>query len=319
MAFDLLSLRDAVARHGRVARVMVLNVKGSAPREAGTSMLVWADGQSGTIGGGALEYQAVTAARPMLAGDGDWQRSETALPLGPALGQCCGGAVTLLSEIYGAGELAELDGLAQGERFVRPMAPGRPDTAQVPLPLTRAKGPVQVAAGWLSEPVARTRQDVWIWGAGHVGRALAGVLSTGDYAITLVDTAADRFPATLPDAVTPLVAADPEAAVRFAPAAARHYIMTHSHRLDLALCHALLNHGFAAAGLIGSATKWARFRNRLSALGHGQPEISRIECPIGLPDLGRSPHAIAVGIAARLLNTTEAATSVTRLHKDLAS
>jgi xanthine dehydrogenase accessory factor len=319
MAFDLLSLRDAVARHGRVARVMVLTVKGSAPREAGTSMLVWADGQSGTIGGGALEYQAVTAARAMLGRDGDWQRSETAVPLGPALGQCCGGAVTLLSEVYGAAELTDLEPLSGEGRFARPLGPGRPDAGQMPLPLTRAKGPVRVAAGWISEDIARARPAVWIWGAGHVGRALAGVLATGDYAVTLVDTAADRFPGNLPDGITPLIAADPETAVRFAPAEARHYVMTHSHRLDLDLCHALLKHGFAAAGLIGSATKWARFRNRLGALGHAPTEIARIDCPIGLPELGRSPHAIAVGIAARLLNTSEAATSVTRLHKDLAS
>ena len=74
-----------------------------------------------------------------------------------------------------------------------------------------------------------------------------------------------------------------------------------SHGIDLDLCNALLNHGFAYAGLIGSKTKWARFQARLTDLGHHAAEISRITCPIGDPSLGKEPQAIAVGIAHALL------------------
>jgi xanthine dehydrogenase accessory factor len=78
-------------------------------------------------------------------------------------------------------------------------------------------------------------------------------------------------------------------------------VLTFSHTLDLALCHALLGHGFRRLGLIGSATKWARFRSRLAALGHGAGAIGRIDCPIGDPALGKHPQAIAIGVAAAFL------------------
>lgn len=142
---------------------------------------------------------------------------------------------------------------------------------------------------------------LWIWGAGHVGRAIAATMAPfGDRPITLIDTAANRMPTDLPDGITPLVAADMPRAVRHAPADAAHLILTYSHDIDLQLCDALLRHGFGFAGLIGSATKWARFRSRLSALGHGPAQISSITCPIGDPSLGKHPQAIALGVAAAL-------------------
>ena len=79
--------------------------------------------------------------------------------------------------------------------------------------------------------------------------------------------------------------------------------MTFSHDLDFALCDALLRHGFGQAGLIGSNTKWARFRKRLEALGHEKQAISQIICPIGTPSFGKDPQAIAVSVAAALLST----------------
>jgi xanthine dehydrogenase accessory factor len=120
-------------------------------------------------------------------------------------------------------------------------------------------------------------------------------------AITWVDIAADRFPETVPPNVTLLIASDPAQAVAQAPRDAEHLIVTFSHALDLDLCHRLLVHGFAACGLIGSATKWARFRSRLAALGHTATAIARIDCPIGDPALGKHPQAIAVGVATAFL------------------
>ena len=111
---------------------------------------------------------------------------------------------------------------------------------------------------------------------------------------------------TLPEGVTQLVAADPPRAVPHAPADAHHLVLTYSHEIDLALCHALLSHGFASAGLIGSTTKWARFRKRLEQLGHSDASILRIACPIGDPTLGKAPQAIAIGVTALLLRATKA-------------
>ena len=232
----------------KAIRITVTKTAGSVPREAGTQMLVWADRIDGTIGGGTLEWQAMTEARKMLR---DGRKTHSArIPLGPALGQCCGGAVTLLWE----------------------------------------------EAETMNLPNAR---PLWIYGAGHVGAALVHVIhALPDFNITWIDTHLDRFPKT---AVTTFVAADPALAVKHAPIDADHLILTYSHEMDLALCHAVLQQPFHSAGLIGSATKWARFKTRLAALGHRPSQISRIACPIGDPSLGKHPSAIALGVATAMI------------------
>lgn len=297
--FELDALRDAVALHGRVARVVVAAHDGSSPREVGAAMLVWQDGQSGTIGGGALEFEAVMRARGMLAAGGARLDREA---LGPKLGQCCGGAVTVLTEVHEAGSLPTVtDGI------VARAVDGRAMPLAVKRMLARARGEgvmprPALVQGWMVEPVARPEREVWIWGAGHVGRALVGLLSPlPGVAVTWIDVAAERFPQALPEGVTARIAANPATLVDGAPVGAEHVIVTFSHALDLELCHRLLGHGFAACGLIGSATKWARFRSRLAALGHGSGSIGRIDCPIGDPSLGKHPQAIAVGVAMQFL------------------
>jgi xanthine dehydrogenase accessory factor len=212
--------------------------------------------------------------------------------------------VTLLTEVWDAARLET----ASGDVIARPL-PG-PATA-MPLAVrrllngARAKGTAPspgIVAGWMVEPRSTPARSLWIYGAGHVGRALVDVLAPlPDIAITWVDTGPDRFPETIPPKVTQLVAANPAEVVRYAPPDAEHLVMTYSHALDLELCHQLLRHGFRSAGLIGSATKWARFRSRLRQLGHDEARIARITCPIGDPYLGKHPQAIAVGVAAALL------------------
>lgn len=231
--------------------VEVIRTRGSAPRDAGTAMRVTPTETEGTIGGGALEYCAIQEARDLISqGKSEVERS---YPLGPELGQCCGGAVTL--------------SFASARRFADQAAP------------------------------------IWIWGAGHVGRALALALAPLDpWHVTLVDDASDRLPGPVPQGVTPVVAADMPRMAAHAPGDAAHFIMTYSHEIDLALCDALLRRGFRSCGLIGSATKKARFQLRLQALGHANAEIGRITCPIGDPALGKEPQAIAIGVAARLLS-----------------
>ncbi len=271
-------------------------------------MLVWPGGQSGTIGGGALEFQAAEAARALLITGLDTGGHKVArVPLGPALGQCCGGAVTLLTETFDEATLprpvAGVVARATDDRAM-PMAVARlMDQARgqgvMPAP--------QFLQGWFVEPVTEPTRQLWIWGAGHVGRALVAVLAPmPDVGITWVDVAAERYPEAVPDGVIVLPAAAPAALVSRAPSSAEHIVLTYSHALDLDLCHRLLTHGFTRCGLIGSATKWARFRSRLAALGHDKAEIARIECPIGDPGLGKHPQAIAVGVAAAFLRRSGA-------------
>lgn len=294
--FDLAALQAAIAAHGPVARVVIAAHDGSSPREVGASMLVWASGQSGTIGGGALEWEALTRARAMLAVGGVRLDREA---LGPKLGQCCGGAVTVLTEVYAKAPEAEAGVVARG---TGPM----PLAVKRQLASARGEGVMPKAhlvQGWFIEPVARAERQLWVWGAGHVGRAIVAVLAPlPEVAITWVDVGPERFPDPAPDGVAILPVPRPEAAVQLAPKDAEHLVLTYSHALDLELCHRLLLHGFARAGLIGSATKWARFRSRLAALGHRPDAISRIACPIGNPELGKHPQAIAVGVAAVFLS-----------------
>ncbi|MFD1911683.1 xanthine dehydrogenase accessory protein XdhC [Halodurantibacterium flavum] len=300
MSFDLSSLRAAVADHGAVIRVVMAEVAGSTPREVGTAMLVWASGQSGTIGGGALEYEATARARAMLSGGERLRLDRQAL--GPHLGQCCGGSVTLLSELWDRETVEALQGPVIARRVtgtdampfgVRRLLAGARSGTPPPRP-----GLIQ---GWMVEPLSQPDRHLWVWGAGHVGRALVDVLSPlPGIAITWIDTDAARFP-PVPPGVTQRISPTPADLVKGAPATAEHLILTYSHDLDLELCHRLLGHGFGWCGLIGSATKWARFRNRLSGLGHTDAQILCIACPIGDPTLGKHPQAIAVGVAAALL------------------
>ena len=297
MGFDLEALREAVKTHGKVTRVVIAAIKGSSPREVGAAMLVWEKGQSGTIGGGALEFQAAEAARAQTA-----RIRLTHHALGPDMGQCCGGAVSLLSETYDQGALSGLD-----DTIIARSATGQdmPLSVKRLLATARSQGLMpepQLIDGWMVEPVHKPARNLWIWGAGHVGRALVDVLAPlPDLAITWVDTGPERFPDAIPDRVTPVPAAKPAELVRHAPRDAEHLVLTYSHTLDLELCNRLLMHGFGFAGLIGSATKWARFRSRLAALGHPPERISRITCPIGDPGLGKHPQMIAIGVAAQLL------------------
>lgn len=304
MGFDLDGLRDAVAAHGTVARVVIARIEGSSPREVGAAMVIWDGGQSGTIGGGALEYLAAQEARCATT-----DRLSTHA-LGPEMGQCCGGRITLLREVYDAPRVAAL-----GQDVIARSTDGSEMPLAVKRLLTRARAQgmppeAELVQGWMVEPVHRPEIPVWIWGAGHVGRAMVRVMAPlPDLAITWVDTGPARFPADIPASVTALPAARPEMLVPHAPHNAHHLILTYSHALDLELCHALLTHGFARCGLIGSETKWARFRNRLAALGHSIETISRINCPIGDPTLGKHPQAIAISAAGELLKLTERKTS----------
>jgi xanthine dehydrogenase accessory factor len=294
--FDLAGLSAAVVAEGAVARVVIAAVKGSSPRDIGAAMLVWAGGQSGTIGGGALEFQAVQRARLMLAEGGARFDREA---LGPDLGQCCGGVVSLLTEVYRVQDLPE------GPVVARSLE-GAPLPLAVQRVLGEARGQgvmprVQVLQGWLIEPVAPPAREVWIWGAGHVGRALVAVLAPlAGIRITWVDFDVERFP-PCPEAVRILPLPEVARAVPLAGREAAHLIVTYSHALDLQLCDALLRQGFGFCGLIGSASKWRRFRTRLGALGHGAEAVARITCPIGDPGLGKEPQAIAIGVAAALL------------------
>ncbi|MGA9026913.1 MAG: xanthine dehydrogenase accessory protein XdhC [Steroidobacteraceae bacterium] len=318
----LAALCDLLEREPAVVRVVLAQVRGSAPREAGVGMLVGARQVAGTIGGGRLEWEAIGAARGLLdrAAAGEIRR----LVLGAELGQCCGGVVELWMERYSGadrGILAAARRAAQAgaavlvstltprgvERsIVRETGraadanrlPGAPCTLTVPRLERDAAG-----RSVLRERLDQDLPAVWLVGAGHVGQALARILMDLPLRLTWIDPRPGVFPADLPVAVRTLAAADPVQGLAAAPPGGRFLVMSHSHALDYAICRALLHRNdFASLGLIGSASKSARFRARLARDGLGADAIARLVCPIGIDGIGSKwPAAIAVGVAAQLL------------------
>lgn len=245
------------ARREAAVLVTVVSASGSTPREAGCKMVVTADALHGTIGGGHLEFRALEIARMLLADPalGTAGPMIREFPLGPALGQCCGGAASLLFE-----------------------------------------------------PVLPPGLEVVIFGAGHVGRALAHVLGTLPARVLWIDPRPGEFPGAVPGNVEVRVSALPVHEVETLPAGSQLVIMTHSHQLDLDLVDAALHRvDFASVGLIGSMTKRARFVKRLALRGHGPDAIRRLLCPIGIAGAGgKHPAEIAIAVAAQILQIDQA-------------
>jgi xanthine dehydrogenase accessory factor len=157
--------------------------------------------------------------------------------------------------------------------------------------------------GALLETFASQSRPLYLFGAGHVGRALVLALAPLPFELVWIDPRREAFPSATPANVRSVHQPDPAAALADAPAQAFVLVMTHSHRLDLELVHAALDaRRFAYVGLIGSATKRARFARRLRDFGLSVDVVSRLVCPIGLAGIAsKSPAAIAASLAADLL------------------
>jgi xanthine dehydrogenase accessory factor len=331
---DWLQTAERFSQHGTPCVLVTLaEARGSVPREAGAKMVVSADAAVGTIGGGRLEYEALRTARAMLAED-------TIAPqlrrfgLGPALGQCCGGSARVLFELV-AGQpepwqaaLRRLVDAGAPAVLVTALGPGggklvvsaeaaagalgdpRRHAAAVAAALALLEQPDAGArleesadGALLLEPIGAVALHVVLFGAGHVGKALVRVLGGLPCRVTWVDGRAEQFPDAAPANVAIDCTATPQRAVDRAPAGAAFLVMTHSHALDLELCEKILTRDdFAYFGLIGSATKRAKFIRRLEARGIPAEAIARMVCPIGIPSLsGKHPGVIAVAVAAQLL------------------
>jgi len=290
-----------------VALVSVLSTEGSAPRRAGTRMTVTAAGSAGTIGGGALELRATEQARAILAEPpGSWRVQDW--PLGPLLGQCCGGQVRLMIEHVDPGmwdwtrEFAERrpvatyfsDGESPPERF-----PAASVEAGVKPPLPpRAEKP-RAGTIFIEPDDRRRHRPLLMFGAGHIGVAIADRLPRLPFRLAWFDSRANRnFPGVSmqhDDAQVALaLEAEPGAAV---------LIFTHDHGLDYRLTAAALSSQASFVGLIGSATKRARFLSRLKAEGI---DAARLTCPIGIAGIpDKQPDVIAIAVIAQLLTLGE--------------
>ena len=292
-----------IAAGTAVMRCIVLSVKGSAPRDVGAEMLVMPEHQSGTIGGGALEYQAASFARERLASlpETGFMRDTRAFALGPDLGQCCGGYVVVLFEGFGLQSLPALQKIQQE----KPIALCHEINSQALPSSSEEAAPAPLFdkdKALLFMPHQPAKRPLYIYGAGHVGRAL--INTTNELALERiwVDSAPSRFPAHVPDDVRVVTASDMAVIARYAPEGAIHIIVTYSHQFDEAITHALLKAGnFGHIGLIGSQTKKARFDKRFLAAGLPEALIARVQCPVGLPDIkDKAPAHVALSIAGQI-------------------
>jgi xanthine dehydrogenase accessory factor len=282
------------------AMVSVYRVEGSAPREEGARLILTPRGFHGTIGGGALEWRALAEAQKMMKSGRAVSVSRHAL--GPELGQCCGGRVELLTEIFDASALAQIRELAAAEAAGAFKTAGRLEKDHVKRRIAD-----MAEVGSLIESFGETQRPLYLYGAGHVGRALVLALAPLPFAIRWIDPRPDSFPAALPANVTPVETRDPLAELDAAPRDTFLLVMTHSHALDLAIVDkALRDERFPYVGLIGSASKRARFLSRLHQAGIPDTGFAAFKCPIGVAGItSKEPAIIAAATVAELLERDE--------------
>lgn len=224
-------------------------------------MFVSASGLHGTIGGGQLEYMAIDKARVMLWSGDAVDRMD--VPLGPEIGQCCGGRVAL-----------DLTLMTAADRGAALIAEAEKQAAQ---------------------------PHVYILGAGHVGRALAQFFQHLPVKCILTDSRAEELAMVCADVETRL-SAMPEADIRHAPAQSAFIVLTHDHALDFLLTSEALDRKDAAyVGLIGSATKRAKFE-RFHKTHSTQSNSQNLICPIGAShSADKRPEIIATLVVAEVM------------------
>ena len=291
---DLINYLETPGQDSGVIRVVLIRAEGSTPRETGADMMIYQHHFIGTIGGGTLEHEVIATARQLMAEDRKAYRHKRQYPLGPTLGQCCGGFVEVMFEHITS------EDLGHWQSFQNNGAIFHPDNHTLPP---------AIAAGQEDGITLYFEADhtpFYLYGAGHVGRAVMAVTGGLPLSRHWIDTHKDRFPDTIDDSITPIIAAHPAQIAAYAPAGSIHLVMSYSHEMDLDICLAVLKaNNFAHLGLIGSQTKKARFLKALREAGIDKALLSRLICPIGLPQIGgKDPARVALSIAGQLSEWT---------------
>jgi len=290
------------AMRAPAAMVSVLACEGSAPRGPGTRMVVTPDLALGTIGGGALEHRAIQQARAVLDHPpGTWRVQD--YPLGPLLGQCCGGRVRLLVEHVDPAGLGWVTDATTDSRLISTLTDSgieRWISADAAPSDLSARGERPGPGSTLVEVIGKRLRPLLLFGAGHVGQAIARHATGLPFQLGWFDTRPEFAPV---DGVTLAEEAELPAQISEAPDDAALLILTHDHALDYRLTQAALSRPpVAFVGLIGSATKRARFLGRLAKDGLPDTALARLTCPIGLPGIpGKEPDVIAIATLAQLL------------------
>ncbi|MBL4876500.1 MAG: xanthine dehydrogenase accessory protein XdhC [Cohaesibacteraceae bacterium] len=292
--------------------VSVCHSKGSVPRDSGARMLVGQDEAiRGSVGGGALEWEAFRNAKKMLLAGSKSRLEVQSFPLGPSLGQCCGGHVKLSFEKFDTADLEECQKYSQlessgGFATVIPLDAIAIDQRQT-MSLERRGCYSGLQDGKLFEVFAEERKHIAIFGAGHVGKALVFSLACLPVSVTWIDNRKSQFPRQVPLNITKICPSDPVGQVTDLASGTFAIVLTHDHALDYQIVKAsLARSSISWVGLIGSKTKNTRFMRKLKSDGLEQELSDRFQCPVGIPGIsGKIPEIIAASITARLLQKFE--------------
>lgn len=267
MKYVVGSLQAFLAREAYIVWVEVAETLGSTPRETGAFMLVSPTDSHGTIGGGQMEHMAIDHARNLLAS----MTKETRLdiPLGPEIGQCCGGRVALSFRTLDASARDDLDAMLEAR-----------------------------VAGF---------PEVWLFGGGHVGRALADAMVLLPVRTIVVETRSTEL-GLMSSAASQRLTAMPESLVKEIAPGSAVIILTHDHALDFLIAsEALSRTDLAYTGMIGSKTKRATFASWARNEGLDDDALSRLVLPIGGKTVSdKRPAVIAAMTAAEVLVSLEA-------------
>ena len=243
-----------------IIKVKIINVKGSSPNKINDFMLVAPKEIFGTIGGGNLEYLVIEESKLMLKNKS--KRKKLNIPLGPGIGQCCGGYVEIILTLH-----KDTDAAMKDEKVNDSF-----------------------------------KEDLYIFGAGHIGQALIQTIGNLNFTTYLIDSREEYLKMSVNKDVNYLLSKEPWKVVNKLKDNAYYVVLTHSHEYDLKILNEILTKKFTFVGLIGSTTKKNRFFKRLTENGHDKNIIKKIECPIGV-DIGNSkdPNEIAFSIITRLI------------------
>ena len=269
---------DARKYTKEIIKAKLISTEGSVPRNSGTFMLITSKYLFGSIGGGQLEYTIIEKAKKILNENLSEKNLILNIPLGPSIGQCCGGYVQVEITKYSNGNQSLIN----------------------------------------EKNLISKSDNIYIFGAGHIGQELSKRSIDLDFNVHLIDSRNYHLKMLKEKKVTPIYVEFPWMIIKNLPSKSYFIILTHSHDYDFKIINEILNmNSFKFIGLIGSKTKMKRFSNRLIKLGHNQSIINNIECPVGLKNISsKKPAEIAISIIGRLLEYRSNLSSIQLINKN---
>ena len=273
-------LNDSLNCKTKLVKAKLVFTEGSVPRNKDTFMFISTSKIFGTIGGGQLEYLIINKARNILKNNKKNYSTKVNIPLGPAIGQCCGGYAQIELIKFENGK----DAYNSEKKFYN-----------------------------------QSKNDLYIFGAGHIGQEISKRSIDLDFNINLIDSRKEYLDTPKEKDIIKIYAKYPWMLIKNLPKSAYYIILTHSHDYDFKIINELLNFDtFDFIGLIGSKTKRKKFDKRFLDLGHDRLLMNKIECPIGLSAItSKKPGEIAISIIGRLLEFRTNIISTQIENKDL--